>query len=125
MIRHKGFTLIEILLAVGLAGIIAVAALAPLVFTVQSLETVQKGWGKNIKVMETAERIFSDTRNFARSSSFPVFRTVHKEGFTRSYLHQASININRDSTDGRYRDGGLRQRDPVKRRDRLIWTQTV
>lgn len=82
MIRHKGFTLIEILLAVGLAGIIAVAALAPLVFTVQSLETVQKGWGKNIKVMETAERIFSDTRNFARSSSFPVFRTVHKEGFT-------------------------------------------
>ncbi|NMA33682.1 MAG: type II secretion system protein, partial [Clostridiaceae bacterium] len=48
MRRHEGFTLIEILLAVGLTGIIAVASLVPLVFTVQSLETVQKGWGKDV-----------------------------------------------------------------------------
>ena len=82
MKKQKGFTLIEILLAVGLVGIIAVAALAPLVFTVQSLETVQRDWGKSVKVMEAADRIFYDTRNFAESSSFPIFRTVHKEGFT-------------------------------------------
>ena len=82
MKKQKGFTLIEIILAVGLVGIIAVAALAPLVFTVQSLETVQKDWGKSMKVMEAADRIFYDTRNFAKSSSFPIFRTVHKEGFT-------------------------------------------
>lgn len=82
MRRQKGFTLIEIILAVGLTGIIAVVGLAPLVFTVQSLETVQKSWGKENKVMEAAGRIFSDTRNFAQSSSFPVFRTVHREGLT-------------------------------------------
>ena len=74
MKKQKGFTLIEILLAVGLVGIIAVAALAPLVFTVQSLETVQRDWGKSVKVMEAADRIFYDTRNFAESSSFPIFR---------------------------------------------------
>ncbi|HQA54998.1 MAG TPA: prepilin-type N-terminal cleavage/methylation domain-containing protein [Synergistaceae bacterium] len=82
MRRHEGFTLIEILLAVGLTGIIAVASLVPLVFTVQSLETVQKGWGKDVKVMEAAERIFRDTRNFAQCGPFPVFRIVHKEGLT-------------------------------------------
>lgn len=80
MRKQKGFTLIEILLAVGLVGIIAVAALAPLVFTVQSLETVQKDWGKNMKAMGAADRIFYDTRNFAVSDSFPIFRTVHKDG---------------------------------------------
>ena len=74
--------MIEILLAVGLTGIIAVASLVPLVFTVQSLETVQKGWGKDVKVMEAAERIFRDTRNFAQCGPFPVFRIVHKEGLT-------------------------------------------
>lgn len=74
--------MIEILLAVGLVGIIAVAALAPLVFTVQSLETVQKEWGKNIKAMKAADNIFYDARNFAPSDSFPIFRTVHKEGLT-------------------------------------------
>ena len=82
MKKQKGFTLIEIVLAVGLVGIISVAALAPLVFTVQSLEKVQKDWGKSIKTMGAAQKIFYDARNFAQSNSFPVFRTVHKEGLT-------------------------------------------
>lgn len=80
MRKQKGFTLIEIILTVGLVGIIAVAALAPLVFTVQSLETVQRDWGKKMRTMEAADRIFYDARNFAPSDSFPIFRTVHKEG---------------------------------------------
>ncbi len=84
MKKQKGFTLIEILLTVGLVGIIAVAALAPLIFTVQSLETVQKDWGKSMKAMEAADRIFYDSRNFVKSSSFPIFRAVHKEGLTVS-----------------------------------------
>ena len=128
MRRHEGFTLIEILLAVGLTGIIAVASLVPLVFTVQSLETVQKGWGKDVKVMEAAERIFRDTRNFAQCGPFPVFRIVHKEGLTIReddrlltgrppvknrapglvvYKIVFIISINKPALDGSCLDGGL------------------
>ena len=45
----KGFTLIEIMLVVALTGIIAAAALAPLVFTVSSLQDAQKTWSKRIR----------------------------------------------------------------------------
>ena len=82
MKKQKGFTLIEILFVVGLVGIIAATALAPIVFTVENLENAQKGWGNSVKVTEAAYKIFDDARNFAESSSFSIFRIVHREGIT-------------------------------------------
>ncbi|NLX84447.1 MAG: prepilin-type N-terminal cleavage/methylation domain-containing protein [Synergistaceae bacterium] len=81
MRKQKGFTLIEILFVVGLTGIIAATALAPIVFTVQSLENAQKEGSKNNKITETAYRIFYDARNFSESSSFSIFRIVRRDGF--------------------------------------------
>ncbi|NLD05266.1 MAG: hypothetical protein GX672_05145 [Synergistaceae bacterium] len=35
-----------------------------------------------MRTMEAADRIFYDARSFAPSDSFPIFRTIHKEGLT-------------------------------------------
>ena len=82
MQKKSGFTLIEVLLAVGLTTVIAVGVLAPLLFTVRSLETAQRGWGREVKELEAVEMIFRDVRSFVGNAPFPVLRIVHGGGLT-------------------------------------------
>lgn len=66
------------MLAVGLIGIIASAALAPLVFTVNSLEDAQKQWGGRLRESTAFDKIFKDVRSSIQNPSFVSFKTVRK-----------------------------------------------
>jgi len=78
----KGFTLIEIMLVVALTGIIAAAALAPLVFTVSSLQDAQKTWSKRIRDRAAIDGIFSDVRGIIDVSTWKPMRVIHKSGLS-------------------------------------------
>ena len=80
--RSRGFTLIEILLVVGLVGIIAATAIAPLIFTVESLQDAQKSWGESGRERAAAERIFADVRGAVENPAFQSVKIVHKEGLS-------------------------------------------
>lgn len=82
--RSRGFTLIEVLLAVGIAGVIAVTALAPLIFTIRSMEEAQDRWGKSHNAAEAVDRIYSDMRRVIHNPSFPVFRVERHENLSVS-----------------------------------------
>lgn len=77
-----GFTLIEILLAVGLVGIIAAAALAPLVFTVMSLEDAQKTWNASRSEDAAVDTLFRDIINIVKNQAFSSLRVIHKDGLS-------------------------------------------
>lgn len=77
--KKAGMALIEVLLAVGLVGIIAAAGLAPLIVTVRSLENAQARWGRRHNVPEAAEAIFRDLRHVIQNPSFDSVRIEHKE----------------------------------------------
>ena len=80
---RAGFTLIEIMIVAGLAGVIASAALAPLVFTVGSLDEAQSRWGARRSPAAAVERIYSDARRVVANPSFPSFKVIHKSGLSR------------------------------------------
>ena len=61
------------MLVVGLIGIIATAALAPLVFTGRSLEEAQQRWGTSHNTAAAAEKIYSDVRRVVPNPSFSTF----------------------------------------------------
>lgn len=82
MKKHRGFTLIEIMLTVGLIGVISTTALAPLVFTVRSLEEAQKRWGVSHNTEYVFDKIFSDARRAVECRYFDNFRIVHKGGIS-------------------------------------------
>lgn len=82
MDARRGFTLMEIMLAVGLIGIIAAAALAPLVFTVRSLEDAQTRWGASHNTSSAFDKLYSDVRRVIPNPSFSSFKIVHKSGPT-------------------------------------------
>lgn len=84
MARRKGFTLIEILLVAGLVGIIAAAALAPLVFVVGSLEDAQKRWGNSHNTESAADKITADVRRAIKTDSFSSCRIIHKSGLSQA-----------------------------------------
>lgn len=62
------------MIAVGIAGIIAVSALTPLVFTVKALEDAQTSWGMSSKTERLANRIFFDAKNILPLSASESFR---------------------------------------------------
>ncbi|MCR5335943.1 MAG: prepilin-type N-terminal cleavage/methylation domain-containing protein [Synergistes sp.] len=80
---RRGFTLIEVMLAAGLAAIIASAALAPLVFTVRSLREAQMRYGAAHSAPAAAEKIYHDARGALSNPSFPVFKVIRKSGLSR------------------------------------------
>ena len=80
--RSGGFTLIEIMLVVGLVGIIAATALAPLVFTVDSLGAAQKSWNESDRQRLAAERIFTDVRSAVPNQAFQSVKIIHKSGLS-------------------------------------------
>lgn len=69
------------MLVVGLVGIIATAALAPLVFTIRSLEEAQRRWGASHNTA-AAEKIYSDIRRVIPNPAFSTFKIVHKSGLS-------------------------------------------
>lgn len=77
--RARGFTLIEILLVVGLVGIIAAAALAPLVLTVRSLEEAQSRWGARHNARDAADAMYRDLRMALHNPSFQSVKVIHEE----------------------------------------------
>lgn len=78
--KAQGFTLIEILLVIGLTGIIATAVLGPLVVTVNSLEDAQTRWGRRHNVRDAADAIFRDLRYVITNPSFKSVKVTHTEG---------------------------------------------
>ena len=72
--------MIEILLVVGLVGIISSAALAPLYLTVRSLEEAQARWGRRHNANEAADAMFRDLRMVIANPSFESVRIQHEEG---------------------------------------------
>ena len=78
----KAFTLIEIMLAVAIAGIIAATALAPLVFTVKSLEDAQKRWKLSTRERASVDRIFNDVLSSVENPTFASFKIIHKDGMS-------------------------------------------
>ncbi len=80
--RARGFTLIEILLVAGLVGIIASAALAPLVVTVRSLEEAQARWGRRHNARDAADAMYRDLRLALSNPSFPSVKIIHEENLT-------------------------------------------
>jgi len=80
--KTGGFTLIEVMLAVCLFGIIAAAALLPLVFTVESMEYTQKQWGQKNKTRTAFESIFTDVRSSIENPAFLSLRTVQNDGIS-------------------------------------------
>jgi len=79
---RQGFTLIEILLVVGLIGIIAAAALAPLLFTVNSLDEAQKQRKIAARERNAVEGLFSDVRSAVHTPYFSSVRSVRGGGLT-------------------------------------------
>jgi len=65
----KAFTLIEVMLAVGLFAIIATTALAPLMFTVRSLKSAQEIWLKDMRSQRYVKQIFSEVRSCVRQGA--------------------------------------------------------
>lgn len=73
------------MLVTGLAGIIASAALAPLVFTVKSLGEAQLRWGAARSAPTAAEKIYHDARGTLQNPSFSTFKIVRRSGLSRQY----------------------------------------
>ncbi|MDO4952606.1 MAG: prepilin-type N-terminal cleavage/methylation domain-containing protein [Synergistaceae bacterium] len=70
--NKKAFTLIEIMIAVAIFGIISVAALAPLVFTVRSLDDAQKSRMAYNKERQAVLGIFAELRSAVRDAQSSV-----------------------------------------------------
>lgn len=82
---RNGFTLIEVMLAAGLAAVIASAALAPLVFTVRSLGEAQTRYGTAHSVPSAAEKIYHDARGTLSNPTFPTFKVIRRSSLSREH----------------------------------------
>lgn len=78
MIRRRGFTLIEVLLATGLAAVISAAVLVPMIYTVNSLEKAGNEFGRASDRGIAASLIFRDIRNSSPELPVPVIKTEVK-----------------------------------------------
>lgn len=76
----EGFTLIEVMLAVGLFAIIATAALVPLMFTVRSLKSAQNDWQKDTRSQRYVQQIFSELRSCVRQGTETSVRVERASG---------------------------------------------
>lgn len=82
MKHRRGFTLIEILLATGLAAVISAAVLVPIIYTVNSLEKAQEEFGKFMDVDSAVSAIFCDIRNSSNELPQPVIKTENKNSLS-------------------------------------------
>lgn len=77
--KDIAFTLVEVLLAVGLMGLVASIAIGPLVALVGRLEAVQKDYAVETSLFATAGAIASDCRQLLPQGSGASLRTIRKD----------------------------------------------
>ena len=75
--RRPGFTLVEVLMAVVLVGVLATSALGPMVFLVEKLRGVRDDYGAERKAESALESLFQDLRAGLPMKS--PFRLVHRD----------------------------------------------
>lgn len=76
---RKAFTLVEILVVVGIAGIIIIAALTPLTFTIRTIRNVQKDFSVSNKERFVINQIFQDAREVVGIQCAIPFQVIHKD----------------------------------------------
>lgn len=80
--RRAGFTLIEVLLASGLAAIISAAILVPMIYTLSALEQTQYEFGRESDSDNAVIGIYRELRASSPEASFHVLKIENKSSFT-------------------------------------------
>lgn len=76
---RKAFTLVEVLVAVGLMGIVAAVAIGPLVALVARLEAVQADYAGETALSNAARAIASDCRQILPQEGKFAFRSIRRD----------------------------------------------
>jgi len=76
---NAGFTLIEILLVVAIMGVIASAAMAPLVYTIIRVVEAEEQYNDEEALQRALTLIVKDISEAMRTASDPLMRTFKKE----------------------------------------------
>jgi len=76
--RNSGFTLIEILMVVAIIGVIATAAIAPLVFTIVRVVEAEEQYSDEEALHRGLSLIIRDIFETMRTAENPLLRTVKK-----------------------------------------------
>jgi len=77
--RHRAFTLVEILVVVAIAGIIIIAALAPLTFTIRTISRAQKNFSVSNRERFVINRIFADAAEALSIQCEAPFRLIRHD----------------------------------------------
>ncbi len=77
--RNRAFTLVEILVVVGIAGIIIVAAVTPLTYTVKTIRQAQKNFSASNRERFVINQIFQDARETVNINASSPFRVIHQD----------------------------------------------
>jgi prepilin-type N-terminal cleavage/methylation domain-containing protein len=77
--RMRAFTLVEVLVAVGLMGLVATVAIGPLVALVGRLEIVRKDYAQEETLYAAARDIASDCRQILPQVGETAFRTIRRD----------------------------------------------
>ena len=70
----RGFTLMEVMVVVAIAGALMVSAMAPMIYTVELLRNLQQDYAKTNRERFAVERIFQDARTVIPAGSGPSFQ---------------------------------------------------
>lgn len=76
---RKAFTLVEILVVVGIAGIIIIAALTPLTFTIRTIRDAQRNFSVSNKERFAVNQIFQDAREVVSIHCNTPFQVIHQD----------------------------------------------
>ncbi len=79
LFERKAFTLVEVLVAVGLMGIVAAVAIGPLVALVVRLEAVQADYAGETALSTAARAIASDCRQILPQEGKIAFRAIRRD----------------------------------------------
>lgn len=77
--RRQAFTLVEILVVVGIAGIIIVAAIAPLTYTVKTIRQAQRNFSASNRERFVINQIFQDAREVLNINASSPFMLIHQD----------------------------------------------
>ena len=78
--RKAGFTLIEVLLALGLAAVISAAILVPIMYTLSALEKAQYEFGRESDSDNAIASIYKELRASSSEAKFPILVIENRDG---------------------------------------------